>query len=169
MLFRSAARSQPYIACYDRGQLDNPADRDHCMQYMVAIALLKGSLVAEDYEKGMARDPRIDFLRERIEIVEQPDFSRDYHDPAKRSIANAVQIFLRDGTATQRIVVEYPLGHPRRRAEGLPLLLRKFERNLRSHFRPRQADAVLELCQDHARLEQTPVNRFMDLFVSNNP
>jgi 2-methylcitrate dehydratase len=147
------------------GPLHNPADRDHCLQYMVAVALLFGRLTAEDYEDRAARDPRIDDLREKMEVVENKQFTADYLDPAKRSIGNSVQVFFADGTKTDRVAVEYPIGHRRRRAEGVPLLLEKFDRNLRGRIPPRNADAILTLCADQARLESWPVNRFMDLLV----
>ena len=148
------------------GPLDNPADRDHCIQYMVAIPLIHGRLTAEDYEDDVARDARIDVLRDTMEVVENADFTRDYLDPTKRSIGNAVQVFFKDGTQTERIAVEYPIGHRRRRAEGVPVLLEKFERALRGRIPPRQADAILALSSDRKRLEDTPVHRFMDLFVA---
>lgn len=147
------------------GPLDNPADRDHCLQYMVAVPLIFGRLTAEDYEDDVARDARVDALRGKMEVREHADFSRDYLDPAKRSIGNAVQVFFRDGTATERVAVEYPVGHRRRRTEGVPLLVEKFERALRTRLSARQADAVLALCQDRARLEATPVQRFVEMFV----
>jgi 2-methylcitrate dehydratase len=147
------------------GPLANPADRDHCIQYMVAVPLLKGSLDADDYEDAVAHDPRLDRLRERMEVVENTEFTRDYLDPAKRSIGNSVQVFFRDGTATRRVSVEYPIGHRRRRAEGVPVLLQKFERALRSRLPARNADALLALSGDRARLEECPVQRFMDYWV----
>ena len=147
------------------GPLANPADRDHCIQYMVAVPLIFGRLTAEDYEDAVASDPRIDRLRGKMEVVENGQFTADYLDPAKRSIGNSVQVFFKDSTNTERVSVEYPIGHRRRRREGLPLLLKKFERNLRGRIAPRKADAILELCADPSRLESTPVHRFMDLFV----
>jgi 2-methylcitrate dehydratase len=147
------------------GPLSNPADRDHCIQYMVAVPLLKGTLTAEDYEDEVASDPRIDALRSKMEIVENVGFTRDYLDPTKRSIGNAVQVFFQDGTQTERIAVEYPIGHRRRRTEGIPLLLDKFEKNLRGSLAEPAAEAVLALCQDCARLHGTPVQDFMALFV----
>ncbi|HYR57454.1 MAG TPA: bifunctional 2-methylcitrate dehydratase/aconitate hydratase, partial [Chthoniobacteraceae bacterium] len=147
------------------GPLANPADRDHCLQYMVAVALLKGSLSAEDYEDAAANDARIDALRARMQVVENIDFTRDYLDPAKRSIGNAVQVFFRDGTATERLAIEFPVGHRRRRGEGVPLLLSKFERALRSRIPTGAAGDLLDLCSDPARLETMPVREFMELFV----
>jgi 2-methylcitrate dehydratase len=148
-----------------RGPLHNPADRDHCLQYMVAVGLIFGELTAAHYEDQTAADPRIDALREKMEVVEDPQYSRDYLDPQKRSIANALQIFFVDGSASPKAAVEYPLGHRRRREEGLPLLVEKFKRNLARRFDPDRADAILDLCGDQSRLEATPVDEFADLFV----
>jgi len=147
------------------GPLDNPADRDHCLQYMIAVPLIFGRLTASDYEDGVASDPRIDTLRKKMEVIENQQFTVDYLDPAKRSIGNSVQIFFADGTQTERVVVDYPVGHRRRREEGIPLLLEKFERNLRGRIAPRRASAILELCREPQRLGSTPVHQFMDLFV----
>ncbi len=147
------------------GPLDNPADRDHCIQYMVAVPLLKGSLTATDYEDDAAADPRIDALRAKMTVQENERFSRDYLDPAKRSIGNAVQVFFADGTATERVEVEYPIGHRRRRAEGIPLLLAKFQHNIATRLSPRQCEQVFRLCTDQQQLEATPVNEFMELWV----
>ncbi|MGH8180968.1 MAG: 2-methylcitrate dehydratase, partial [Steroidobacteraceae bacterium] len=143
----------------------NPADRDHCIQYMMAVPLLFGRLTAADYEDEVARDPRIDALRARIECVEDPQFTRDYHDPQKRSIANAVTVRLKDGRTLDEVVVEYPIGHRRRRQDGIPLLLAKFRRNLARRFPQKQQQAIAELSLDRARLEQTPVNEYVDLYV----
>jgi 2-methylcitrate dehydratase len=147
------------------GPLDNPADRDHCIQYMVAVPLLKGSLTATDYEDDAAADPRIDALRAKMTVQENERFSRDYLDPAKRSIGNAVQVFFADGTATERVEVEYPIGHRRRRAEGIPLLLAKFQHNIATRLSPRQCEQIFRLCTDQQQLEATPVNEFMELWV----
>jgi len=146
------------------GPLDNPADRDHCLQYMVAIPLIYGDLTAKHYEDAMAIDPRIDALRGKMEVVENAAFSRDYLDPAKRSIGNAIQVFFKDGTRTERVAVEYPIGHRRRRAEGIPLLLEKFEAAVAGHFGPKQAAAILAACDCQQVLEEMPVNEFMDLW-----
>ena len=148
-----------------RGPLHNPADRDHCLQYMVAVALIFGGLTAQHYEEETARDRRIDRLRGKMRCVENRQWSKDYLDPGKRSIANAVQVFFRDGTSTPQAIIEYPLGHRRRRAEGIPLLIEKFKTNLARRFPPKQSRAILELCMDPARLHATPVNEFSDLFV----
>ena len=147
------------------GPLNNPADRDHCIQYMVAVPLLRGRLTAEDYEDSAAADPRIDALREKMEVIENLQFSRDYLDPEKRSIGNSVQVFFQDGSATEKVVVEYPIGHPRRRTEGEPLLLEKFEKSLRSKISEKNSNRILALFADASRLRETPVNEFMDLFV----
>jgi 2-methylcitrate dehydratase len=147
------------------GPLDNPADRDHCIQYMVAVPLIFGRLRAEDYEDAVACDPRIDVLRDKMQVVERKQFTVDYLDSSKRSIGNSVQVFFKDGTQTELVAVEYPIGHRRRRHEGVPLLLDKFERNLRGRIPTRKANAIMALCADRARLEVTPVNRFVDLFV----
>jgi 2-methylcitrate dehydratase len=148
-----------------KGPLANPADRDHCIQYMMAVPLLFGRLTAADYEDEVARDPRIDALRARIECVEDPQFTRDYLDPQKRSIANAVTVKLKDGRTLDEIVVEYPIGHRRRRQEGIPLLVAKFRRNLARRFPEKQQQAIAELSLDRARLEQTPVNEYVDSLV----
>ena len=147
------------------GPLSNPADRDHCIQYMVAVPLLKGSLNADDYEDKVAFDPRIDTLRAKMEVVENSDFTRDYLAPDKRSIGNAIQVFFRDGTSTGRVSVEYPVGHRRRRKEGVPLLLAKFEKYLRARIPSPNSDQLLELCHDPARLQKTSVDDFMKLMV----
>ena len=148
-----------------RGPLHNPADRDHCIQYMTAVGLIFGALTAAHYEDDVAADPRIDALRDKMEVLENPQYSRDYLDPEKRSIANAVQVYFKDGSRSDNVLVEYPLGHRRRRAEGMPLLIEKFKTNLARRFPPKQAARILDLCQDPERLEKAPVNEFMDLFV----
>ena len=148
-----------------KGPLNNPADRDHCIQYMIAVGLIRGNLTAADYEDDTARDPRVDALRAKITCTEGKQYSRDYLDPKKRSIANQLQIFFRDGTRTRKVAVEYPLGHRRRRNEGIPLLEAKFRRNLDRRFPKERREAILDLCRDQKRLEATPVNEFVDLFV----
>jgi 2-methylcitrate dehydratase len=147
------------------GKLNNPADRDHCLQYMAAIGLLKGNLVAEDYEDDVAADPRVDRLRELMVVEEDQRYSREYHEPDKRSIANAIQVFFKDGSKTAKVEVEYPIGHRRRRKEGIPILEEKFRRNLAVRFPARRCAEIYELCADQKRLEKTPVNEFMDLLV----
>lgn len=148
------------------GKLANPADRDHCLQYMVAVPLIFGDLQAEHYEDDFhAAHPLIDRLRERMEVREEARYSQEYHDPDKRSIANAVQVFFTDGTSTPQVAVEYPIGHRRRRQEGLPVLEQKFRANLLGRFPPRQTQRILDLCHDQVRLEATPVNEFMTMMV----
>jgi len=149
-----------------KGPLSNPADRDHCIQYMSAIGLIKGSLTAADYEDAVAADPRIDRLRSKMTCVENKQWTRDYLDPAKRSIANALQVFFSDGSKTEKVAIEYPLGHRRRRHEGVPQLEAKFRTNLARRFPPKQQQAILALCLDPRGLAQTPVNQFMDLFAA---
>jgi 2-methylcitrate dehydratase len=148
-----------------KGPLNNPADRDHCIQYMVAVPLIFGRLTAADYEDDVAADPRIDALRDKINCVEDPQFTKDYHDPEKRSIANALTVTLNDGTVLPEVVCEYPIGHRRRRQEGIPVLEAKFRTNLLRRFPAKQTTAVLALCKDQQRLEDTPVNEFVDLMV----
>jgi len=147
------------------GPLNNPADRDHCIQYMVAVPLLKGDLTAADYEDTVASDPRIDALREKMEVIENAQFTREYLEADKRAIGNAIQIFFKSGGATEKVSMDYPIGHRRRREEGIPVLQRKFERNIATVLSPKQCDLLTALCADQSRLEQTPVNQFMDLLV----
>jgi 2-methylcitrate dehydratase len=148
-----------------QGPLNNPADRDHCIQYMVAVPLIFGRLTAEDYEDTVARDPRIDALRKKIACVEDKQFTKDYHDPEKRSIANAITIRFKDGKTLKEVVVEYPIGHKRRRKEGMPLLVEKFRTNLARRFPARQQDAILAVSLDQKTLEAMPVNAYVDLYV----
>ncbi|MGZ5571599.1 MAG: bifunctional 2-methylcitrate dehydratase/aconitate hydratase [Usitatibacter sp.] len=148
-----------------KGPLDNPADRDHCIQYMVAVPILFGRLTASDYEDAVARDPRIDKLRDRIVCVEDKQFTKDYHDPDKRSIANALTVEFNDGKKLKEIVVEYPIGHKRRRKEGMPVLVEKFKTNLARQFAGKQSAAILELCLDPKQLEAAPVHEFVDLMA----
>ena len=148
-----------------RGPLANPAERDHCIQYMVAVPLIFGRLTAADYEDEVAADPRIDALRKKIACVEDKRFTRDYHDPKKRSIANALTVEFKDGSKLKEVVCEYPIGHRRRRKEGMPVLVEKFKTNLARRFPPQQQRAILDLCMDPGRLEKMPVNEFVDLFV----
>ena len=147
------------------GPLYNPADRDHCIQYMTAIGLIFGALTADHYEQAAAQDPRIDALRGKMVCVEDPRYSKDYLDPEKRSIANAVQVFFNDGSSTEKVEVEYPIGHRRRRAEAIPLLVEKFAANLASRLPSAQCDAIVELCLDAERLRATAVDRFTDMFA----
>ena len=147
------------------GALHNPADRDHCLQYIVAFSLIFGRLTAPDYEDGPAADPRIDRLREKMTVRIDDRYTRDLHDPAKRSNAHAIQIRFKDGTRTDKMEIEYPLGHPRRRKEGIPLLMAKFRTNLARRFPAKQQQAILDLCAEESRLGSTPVNEFVDMFV----
>jgi 2-methylcitrate dehydratase len=158
---------EPGVRIIDKtGPLDNPADRDHCIQYMTAIPLIFGRLTAADYEDDVAGDPRVDALRERMTVRENQRFTADYYAADKRYIGNAVQVFFADGSATERVEVEYPIGHRRRREEGIPVLVAKFRDSLRGKLTPGQFEALDELCADQARLEQTPVQEFMALLVS---
>ncbi len=151
------------------GPLHNPADRDHCLEYMTAIGLIFGTLTADHYEDAVAANPLVELIREKMVVSENPQYSRDYLDPEKRSIANAVQIFFRDGTSTVRVEVEYPIGHRRRRAEAIPLLVQKFERNFATKFDAEKVAALRELCLDRTRLEPTPVRDFSDLLAIETP
>ncbi len=148
-----------------KGPLNNPADRDHCIQYMAAIGLIKGNLTAADYEDDVAHDPRVDQLRDKMVCVEHKPWTKDYLDPKKRSIANAIQVFFKDGSKTDNVAVEYPVGHRRRREEGVPLLEAKFRTNLARRFPEKQRAAIYNLCQDQQKLEAIPVHEFVDLFV----
>ncbi len=148
-----------------KGPLNNEADRDHCVQYMVAVPIIFGRLTASDYEDAIAKDPRIDVLRDKIICVEDSTFTQDYHDPKKRSIANALTVEFTDGKKMKEIVVEYPIGHKRRRKEGMPVLVAKFKTNLARQFPPKQAAAILALCSDAKKLSATPVNEFVDMMV----
>jgi 2-methylcitrate dehydratase len=157
---------EPGVRIIDKtGPLANPADRDHCIQYMVAIPLIFGRLVAADYEDSIANDPRVDALRAKMQVVENPQFTRDYYDPAKRFIGNAVQVYLRGGRATRRIAVDYPIGHRLRRAEGLPVLRQKFEGGVRGHFGAEQADKIIKMFADRTALESMAVNDMMTALV----
>jgi 2-methylcitrate dehydratase len=148
-----------------KGPLNNFADRDHCIQYMVAVPFIFGRLTARDYEDDIAADPRIDALREKIVCVEDAGYSADYHDPEKRSIANAVTVEFTDGSSFDEVAVEYPLGHARRRVEGIPLLIKKFKTNLARIYDADKQKKIAELCLDYNKLSATPVNEFMDLMA----
>jgi 2-methylcitrate dehydratase len=147
------------------GPLHNPADRDHCIQYITAVGLIYGDLTADHYEDDIASDPRIDALREKMTVVENKQYSKDYLDPEKRSIANAVQIRFKDGTETRQVVREYPIGHRFRREEAIPKLLKKYANNLETRFTDKQIHRIMELSTDQEQLEATNVNDFVDLFV----
>lgn len=148
-----------------KGPLNNPADRDHCIQYMVAVPVLFGRLTAADYEDDVARDPRIDALRDKIVCVEDPAYTRDYHDPDKRSIANALTVEFNDGTRLNEVVCEYPIGHKRRRADGIPLLEAKFRTNLARMFPAKQQRRILTVSLNQQALEAMPVHEYVDLYV----
>ena len=157
---------EPGVRIIDKtGPLNNPADRDHCIQYMTAIPLIFGRLTAEDYEDQVAADPRIDRLRERMQVRENSQFTREYYDPDKRSIGNAVQVFFKDGGKTSRVQVEFPIGHRQRRAEGMPLLVRKFEQAIAGRLPAKQCAAIQALCVEQAKLEAAPVVDFMELWA----
>jgi 2-methylcitrate dehydratase len=148
------------------GPLNNPADRDHCLQYMTAVPLAFGNLVAEDYEDSFHKaNPIIDELRNKMEIIEEPRYTKEYLEADKRSIANALQIFFKDGSSTEKVEVEYPVGHRRRREEGIPLLEQKFRSNLATRFPANRVEKIFAVCKDQKALEAMPVNEFMDLLV----
>ncbi|MCF8555542.1 MAG: bifunctional 2-methylcitrate dehydratase/aconitate hydratase [Candidatus Planktophila sp.] len=148
-----------------KGPLNNPADRDHCIQYMTAVPFIFGRLTARDYEEDIAADPRIDALREKIVCVEDPGYTADYHNPEKRSIANAITVEFTDGTVFDEVAVEYPIGHARRRAEGIPLLIEKYKTNLARIYDGDKQKKIIGLCLDYDKLAATPVNEFMDLMA----
>jgi len=148
-----------------KGALNNPADRDHCIQYMIAVPLIYGRLTAADYEDNIAADARIDALRDKMICVEDEQFTKDYHDPEKRSIANALTVELNDGIILPEVIVEYPIGHKRRRDAGIPLLLEKFKINLARKFPEKQQKNILDASLDYDKLVDTPVNEFVDLMV----
>ncbi len=147
------------------GPLHNYADRDHCIQYMVAVPLIFGRLVASDYNDDIAADPRIDALREKMQVVENPQFTKDYFDPEKRYIGNSVQVFFKDGSHTDKVSIDYPIGHRKRRAEGIPVLLKKFEAAMREQFPAHQAEKILAATADPAKLDAMPLHEFMGLFA----
>jgi 2-methylcitrate dehydratase len=150
-----------------QGPLDNPADRDHCIQYMAAIGLLQGQLTAQDYEDDKAKDPRIDAIRNKMICIEEPQYTKDYLDPEKRSIANAIQIFYKDGSTSEEVAVEYPIGHRKRRIEGIPELIKKFKINLARIFDQNKQKEILELCLDHDQFLHTEVPKFIDMLAKS--
>jgi 2-methylcitrate dehydratase len=159
---------EPGVRIIDKtGPLANPADRDHCIQYMVAIPLIFGRLTAADYEDAVAADPRIDALRERMQVRENPTFTREYYAADKRYIGNAVQVFFRDGSATERVQVDFPIGHRKRRAEGMPVLVKKFVTSVEAHFGPKQAERIKALFVKPRQLDALPVNELMAAMVTN--
>ncbi len=168
----SSVKIRTHEACIriidKKGPLGNPADRDHCIQYMVAVPLIFGRLTARDYEDDIASDPAIDALREKIVCVEDPAFTVDYHDPAKRSIANALTVVFKDGSKFDEVVVEYPIGHARRRTDGIPLLIEKFKINLARIFSADQQKKILDVSMDYKKLSEMAVNEYVDLYVNKD-
>ncbi|MDH4261148.1 MAG: 2-methylcitrate dehydratase, partial [Gammaproteobacteria bacterium] len=159
---------EPGVRIIDKtGPLANPADRDHCIQYMVAVPLIFGRLTAADYEDGVAHDPRIDALRSRMVVRENPQFTADYYAADKRFIGNAIQVFFRDGTSSERVRVDCPIGHRRRRTEGYPVLVKKFESSIAAVFPERQCRRIQALFADTGRLDAMPVDEFVAEFVRN--
>jgi 2-methylcitrate dehydratase len=160
---------EPAVRIIDKtGPLANPADRDHCLQYMVAIPLIFGRLSAEDYEDQVAADARIDALRARMQVRENPTFTAEYYAADKRYIGNAVQVFFKDGSASARVQVDYPIGHRKRRAEGMPVLVKKFEAAVDAHFPLKQAERIRGLFAKSAPLDALPVNELMAAMVTNS-
>jgi 2-methylcitrate dehydratase len=158
---------EPGVRIIDKtGPLANPADRDHCIQYMVAIPLLFGRLNAADYEDSIANDPRVDALRAKMQVTENPTFTQEYYDANKRYIGNAVQVFFKDGTASQRVQVDYPIGHRKRREEGMPVLVKKFEASIAAHFSPAQTESVKAMFLDRDALAKMPVSDFVARLVT---
>jgi 2-methylcitrate dehydratase len=158
---------EPGVRIIDKtGPLANPADRDHCIQYMVAIPLLFGRLEASDYEDAVASDPRVDALRAKMQVKENVGFTKDYYDPQKRYIGNAVQVFFKDGSASERVAVDFPIGHRKRRAEGMPVLVKKFESSVAAHFQPKQTEAIKAIFVDRKALMAMPVSDFVAKLVT---
>src|SRR5580700_2383266 len=158
---------EPGVRIIDKtGPLANPADRDHCIQYMVAIPLLFGRLEASDYEDAVATDPRVDALRAKMQVKENAEFTKDYYDPQKRYIGNAVQVFFKDGSSSERVAVDFPIGHRKRRAEGMPVLVKKFESSVAAHFQPRQTESIKAMFADRKTLMAMPVSDFMAKLVT---
>ena len=158
---------EPGVRIIDKtGPLANPADRDHCIQYMVAIPLLFGRLEASDYEDAVATDPRVDALRAKMQVKENAEFTKDYYDPQKRYIGNAVQVFFKDGSSSARVAVDFPIGHRKRRAEGMPVLVKKFESSVAAHFQPKQTEAIKAMFVDRKALMTMPVSDFVAKLVT---
>jgi 2-methylcitrate dehydratase len=159
---------EPGVRIIDKtGPLANPADRDHCIQYMVAIPLIFGRLTAQDYEDAVAADPRVDALRAKMQVRENPTFTAEYYAADKRYIGNALQVFFKDGTSSARVAVDFPIGHRRRRAEGMPVLVKKFQASVDAHYAPKQAEKVKALFAKGAALDAMPVNELMAALVTN--
>jgi 2-methylcitrate dehydratase len=158
---------EPGVRIIDKtGPLSNPADRDHCIQYMVAIPLLFGRLTAADYEDQIANDPRVDHLRDKMQVKENATFTKEYYAPEKRYIGNAVQVFFKDGTASQRVQVDFPIGHRKRRAEGMPVLVKKFESSVAAHFSAKQSESIKAMFADQKSLAALPVSDFVAKLVT---
>jgi 2-methylcitrate dehydratase len=158
---------EPGVRIIDKtGPLANPADRDHCIQYMVAIPLLFGRLNAADYEDPIANDPRVDALRAKMQVKENATFTQEYYDANKRYIGNAVQVFFKDGSASQRVQVDFPIGHRKRREEGMPVLVKKFESSVAVHFGPKQTESIKSMFADRAALAAMPVSEFLAKLVT---
>jgi 2-methylcitrate dehydratase len=158
---------EPGVRIIDKtGPLANPADRDHCIQYMVAIPLLFGRLEAADYEDQVATDPRVDALRSKMQVKENPVFTQDYYAADKRYIGNAVQVFFKDGTMSQRVSVDFPIGHRKRRAEGMPVLVKKFESSVAAHFQAKQTESIKAMFSDQRALASMPVSDFVAKLVT---
>jgi len=159
---------EPGVRIIDKtGPLANPADRDHCIQYMVAVPLIFGRLTAADYEDEVARDARIDALRERMQVRENPTFTAQYYAPDKRYIGNALQVFFRDGSTSERVQVDFPIGHRKRRAEGMPVLVNKFAASVEAHFPAKQAERIKGLFARPRQLDVLPVNELIAALVTN--
>src|ERR1700730_4169722 len=158
---------EPGVRIIDKtGPLANPADRDHCIQYMVAIPLLFGRLEASDYEDDIASDPRVDALRAKMQVKENAAFTQDYYAADKRYIGNAVQVFFKDGTSSPRVAVDFPIGHRKRRAEGMPVLVKKFESSVAAHFPPKQTESIKAMFSDQRTLAAMPVSDFVAKLVT---
>jgi 2-methylcitrate dehydratase len=158
---------EPGVRIIDKtGPLANPADRDHCIQYMVAIPLLFGRLEASDYEDAVATDPRVDALRAKMQVKENAAFTKDYYDPQKRYIGNAVQVFFKDGSSSERVAVDFPIGHRKRRTEGMPVLVKKFESSVAAHFQPKQTESIKAMFMDRKALTAMPVSDFVAKLVT---
>jgi 2-methylcitrate dehydratase len=158
---------EPGVRIIDKtGPLANPADRDHCIQYMVAIPLLFGRLEASDYEDAVAVDPRVDALRAKMQVQENAEFTKDYYDSQKRYIGNAVQVFFKDGSSSERVAVDFPIGHRKRRAEGMPVLVKKFENSVAAHFPPKQTESIKAMFGDRKVLMAMPVSDFVAKLVT---
>jgi len=158
---------EPGVRIIDKtGPLDNPADRDHCIQYMTAVPMIFGRLTAADYEDAVASDPRIDALRAKMDVTENEGYTKDYFDPVKRYIGNSIQVFFTDGSSTDRIAVDYPIGHRQRREEGIPVLIKKFESSISTKLHDGQWKELDELCANRERLAATAVDDFMALLVA---